>query len=212
MTVWRHIMVAPFGLDDATSWLLFALGVVSSTAAVIVAAGMGELYPGYGELGARRAAADESYREAESSCADRVAALRNAVVEDIRAGIDAMRDLELQANAAADARNRIHVQFTEHLDDLAESHAHLCKRYREVNGAVRSTKAPAYFGRAAKRPALIEAPALPPVAHPPQDTWAEAIGRMEHYAATVQSSFAAEPPRPEAALPPVAAAEEAVTV
>jgi hypothetical protein len=212
MEVWRHVTVAPLGLDAPTSWLLLVLGLGTSAAAVVLAAGMGELYPGYGELGARRAAAEGTYREAESSCSDHLTEVRGAVVEDIRAAIENMRDLESQANAAADARNRLHLQFMEHLDDLAESHAYLCKRYREVNGAVRSSKAPAYFGRAVKRPALIEAPALPPLAHPPQDTWAEAIGRMEHYAATVQSALAAELPRAEAAESAVAEVEEAVTV
>lgn len=193
--LWRHLALGPLVLDDSKSWLLSALGLGLSAISVMVAAGMDDLYPGYGALGRRRAAAMEAYKKEASSCSERLTAVRDAAVEDIRAAIEAMRNLEYQSNVATDARSRFHLQFLEYLDHLAAIHEQLCKRYREVNEAVRSGTVPKYFRRKVQRPALIEPPDLPALAQLPQGAWAQAIARMEHHIATVNNAFATTLPR-----------------
>src|SRR5262249_58262377 len=124
--------------------------------------GMDEIYPGYGAIGRKRAAAEEAYRIEASTCLDELASVQKDAEADLRATVEAVQGREFESNMAAEARNEFHRSFLEYLDQLAAAHDHLCHRYRQINSAVQDGKVPAYFQNEVARPACLVAPTLSP--------------------------------------------------
>ncbi len=197
--LWRHVSLAPLTLASG-SWMLAILGTGSGTVALFVAAGMGELYPGYGAAGRRRAAALAAFKIEDSTCSKQLTVIQRAAIDDLRALREAMRSRESESSTAAAAREHFHGEFVAHLDRMAAAHTQLCRCYREINVAVRGADVPRYFGLDVERPACLADPGLP---HRPKtrDTWHEANERLQQYERLIASLFAQAPL--SQAVPPV---------
>jgi hypothetical protein len=192
--LWNHLSIGPFAVDASLSWLLATLGLAWSTMAALAAVGLDDVYPGYGAIGRRQAAAHEEYRIETAICSEVLADLQKAADADLRATMEAVQGREQESTTAAAARTQFYLEYLEVLDQLASAYDQLCSRYREINSAVRDGKVPAYFKREVKRPKYLADPGLPPQPQPPVD-WNHSIERLQHHAKLVASLIAEARPR-----------------
>jgi hypothetical protein len=155
---------------------------------------MDDLVPGYGAMGRKRATALEEYRMETVACSEVLAELQKTADADLRATMEAVQGRERESIAAVAARAQFHREYLEFLDRLASAHEHLCRRYREINTAVRDGMVPSYFGRDVVRPQCLGDPGLPPPPRP-CDQWNRPIERLQHHANLVASLLAEARPR-----------------
>jgi hypothetical protein len=187
--LWRHASHGLFALDSPVSILPAVLGIGWSALATFVAAGMGEIYPGSGAVGRRRATAQAAYRLEASGCSARLAVIQRTAEADLRATIEAVQGRERESNLTVEARSRFHREFLDYLDQLAAVHGQLCGRYRQINSAVQKGQVPRYFQHEVERPECLAALELPPPPRPRQE-WNLAVEFLEHQAQRVAALFA----------------------
>jgi hypothetical protein len=197
--LWRHVSRGLFALESPASILTVGLGFACSIVATFVAAEMGEVVPGYGAVGRRRAAARAAYRQEASACSERLALIQRTAEADLRATIEAVRGRERECNLAVEVRSRFHREFLDYLDQLAAAHGQLCRRYREINSAIQKGNVPDYFRLEVERPECLAAPELPPPPRP-RDEWNDAVEYLEHQVRRVAALFA--PPQTPTAEEP----------
>jgi hypothetical protein len=184
----RRLTVAPFALDATRSWLVAALGCGMSLAAVRVAAGLEDVYPRYGALGRRLVAVIEAHEGEKESCARALAGMRNTTLADLEAPIEVLRERELEAHEAAEARAALHRSWVEYLDHVGRVHAGLCKRYRDINRVVRQVDPPASFDRDVPRPRFLHPPELEAAPGAPGDGWVEVLQWLENQRESLAAS------------------------
>ena len=200
----RRLTHSPFVLEHSESWLPAVLGLALSAIAAIDVAGMDDLHPGYGALGRRRAAALGAYRAEAASHVANLTSVRDAVVEELNAVIEAIRHLEQESYLATKARRRLHREFVAHLDNLAIIHEQLCLRYRDINEHVRKSSVPSYFRQSVQRPDSLEPPDLQELTPVPPEAWAQAVERMEQFIRTANSVASEALPRYQTVEEPTA--------
>lgn len=135
----------PFGLDTAESILLFAVGVLFAIIAAIDGYRFDDKYPGYGRISRRLDKASEEYLEEKQQIKTYLADLRDETVnslDDVRDGVLQKQDELLDLSSLADT---IRTRCQMHLALLERSCNVVLARYRQTNGAVRSTAVPKHF-------------------------------------------------------------------
>jgi hypothetical protein len=192
MGLWRHVTLAPLGVEAAGSWLLALLGIAWSAAATCVAVGLDDIHPGYGAVGKQRGLALEAYSDEVAACSQHLAELQKSAEADLQATVEAVHSREYQASAAAAARSEFHGELSQYFAELASAQAHLVRRYREINAAVQNGAVPLYFLLDVEPPACLADPGLatPPR---PENGWDETIARLQQRAASVASMLAEAP-------------------
>lgn len=188
-----RLWTAPLFLPaDAQSLLLVALGVFLSLVSLIDAAGMDDLYPGYGALGKRRADAVSAYADQKAQCLAGLTQRRDSVIKDMSNIIDLIRTAEFELRLAVEGRSRLHENYRAYLRHLSDSYIRLLQRYREADIRARSLPPPARFLR---RPVPPDFLAEPPRLEQPnhgKDERANVIERMKHFIKAVNQQFEAE--------------------
>jgi vacuolar-type H+-ATPase subunit H len=142
-----RFLSSPLGVGDFDSWLIFVIGIVAATFALIKGYTDDDRYPGYGDI-ARR------YKRAEASYSESVKSAKTSSLKIIDAA-------HLEARGVVEEiRLRIHefehsIQQTEAYQREFESAVQYClrtvnallKHFRQNNSKVRTVPAPAYFSQ-----------------------------------------------------------------
>lgn len=135
----------PFGLTTAESFLLLVVGILFAIIAAIDGYRFDDRYPGYGRISRRLEKASEEYLDEKQQIKAYLSDLRDETVNSL----DEVRDVVIQkqdevldlSSLAETIRSRCQM----HLALLERSCNVVIARYRQLNGAVRSTPHPAYF-------------------------------------------------------------------
>jgi len=189
--LWAHIVAQPFGLADAKSWMLAVLGVGLSLGTMISAAGLDDVYWGYGEVGRRRARTAARYAREQETGLIAIQERRDDATEDMRQIIHELRQREYDRQLAVNGRVRLHREFCTYVDHLAVSYERLIVRYREQNrGARGSCQPPEFFKTRPARPAFLHAHELEQLPGSDDQARVVAVDRMEHFIQAVNAEFA----------------------
>lgn len=132
----------PLGLTDIKSWLFFGIGMLFAVIAFIDGVKLGDPYPGYGDVAARREEAHRAYIDRKSDLV--------AVLEDLRDGAigileEAGRDLSTRRaehDAILENRARLLRLFEAHQAHLERAGASLLGYYHEANRQARPDDKP----------------------------------------------------------------------
>ncbi|MFN3076560.1 MAG: hypothetical protein ABT940_06750 [Alphaproteobacteria bacterium] len=137
----------PFSIDNFDAWVLFCIGLMFSTMALIDGYKADDHYPGYGKVHRRYRKALDEYEAAKQS-------LRNAINGAVDDGLknlrrladDARQSCNEYARLVADSR-RLDEDYKTFANDCEEAYKALLTTYREANRKVRATNPPAYFNQ-----------------------------------------------------------------
>jgi hypothetical protein len=187
--VWSRLATAPFVLDDASSWMLAALGTGLSLLAMIDATGMDDLYFGYGSVGRRRVDAISSYADQKARYLAGMAELRDAAISDMIKVIEVMRNSEYEMRLAVEGQARLLDNYRGYLDHLGDCYLRLVQRYREANLRTRSSPAPVRFHTRPERPPYLASPAPSTLSDMRNDARASVVDRMEHFVKAINVQF-----------------------
>lgn len=186
--VWNASLFLP---ADAQSLLLVALGVLLSLVSLIDAAGMDDLYPGYGSVGKRRADAVSDYVDRKSRCLADLTQRKDSAIEDMSRVINLMKNTEFEFRMAIEGRKRLHQNYRAYLSHLSESYVRLLQLYRESNTRARSTQPPARFKRVSIPKDFLSEPPPPvlPDLAGDSNSKKQIIERMQHFIKVVNQQF-----------------------
>lgn len=135
----------PLSLAELKSWILFALGIGFSLAALIDVLSLDDPYPGYGRVDRRLRAVRDHFVETKAFVITSLAEVRD---EAARAITEARRDLGVRRSefeAIADHRQRLIRSFKNHEDHLEQTLNRLLAIYRTAYTAALERKPPERF-------------------------------------------------------------------
>jgi hypothetical protein len=135
----------PLTLAELKSWILFALGIGFSLAALIDVLGLDDPYPGYGRIERRLRALRDLFVETKAFVITSLAEIRDEATQAMN---EARRDLGVRRNefdAIADHRQRLVRLFKNHEDHLDETMNRLFAIYRSAYAAALERKPPGRF-------------------------------------------------------------------
>jgi hypothetical protein len=189
--LWAHIVSHPFSLADAKSWMLCVMGMGLSLGTMISAAGLDDVYWGYGELGRRHARTAQRYAHEQEAGLIAIQQRRDDATEDMRQIIQELRRREYDRQLAVNGRARLHREFCVYVDHLAVSYERLVVRYREQNKCQRgSGEPPEFFKTRPARPAFLHVYELEQLPGSDDQVRVVAVDRMEHFIQAVNAEFA----------------------
>lgn len=134
----QRMTEAPLGLQDAQSWLLFAIGLIFSLIAFFDGWKLDDAYPGYGKMDRLLRKARDQYRDERSDIADELDEIRQNSLADVhRTASDARKQPQEHKRIVLNWRHLCE-DFERHVDDLQEVASTLINEYREANRMARS--------------------------------------------------------------------------
>lgn len=184
-----RLTTAPLILVDTNSLVLVALGVFLSVVSFIDAAGMDDLYPGYGAVGKRRVDAVSAYADYKARCLAGLTQRRDSAIEDMSRVINLMQTAEYELRLAVEGRSRLHDTYRAYLRHLADSYFRLLQRYREANIRARSQPPPARFLKPPAPPDFLVEPPPLELLDLDKNVSAHVIERMEHFIKAINQRF-----------------------
>jgi hypothetical protein len=143
-----RLQVAPLGINDVKSWLLFGIGILCSLIALGDAYLIFDPYPGYGALERRRASAYDAYIRRKNELIVALLEIRDQAIEGLE---EANRDLSIRRNehdVILESRARVVRLFEAHQSHLDRAANALLAVYREANKRSRNTPPPSRFSAA----------------------------------------------------------------
>ncbi len=143
--VWQGLLASPFNLVSLQSWLLLALGLLSSGVAVWKGHSLDDPYPGYGGHERRRALAARTYNQHRVGLVHEAADINEDYSEKAKDAIENLRGASAERDQIQGARARCLADYQLVEADLANAARQLLALYREANLKARTTPAPAYF-------------------------------------------------------------------
>jgi len=181
---------APLDLADPNSWLLGMLGVGLSLVTVIDVIGMDDMYPGFGAVGRRRAAAVRTYTADKASSLRGLEATRDKAVGEMLEVLHAMKNAEYELVLAIDGRSNLHRHLRAFLDHAADTYVRLSQRYREANQRARSDACvPARFKTPPSRPKFLTADPLDVLSELAKDERGLVVQRMDFFIQGVNRKY-----------------------
>lgn len=179
---------------DVQSLLLIGLGILLNLASLIEAAGLDDLYPGYGAIGKRHVDANSAYADHKARCLAGLTQRRNSAIEIMSRIIEEIPKTKYELRLAVEGRSRLHENYRAYLRHLAESYARLLQRYREANVRARSESQPppARFLSRPMMPHFLSDPPKLELAGLDEDISADVIKRMQHFIKAVNQQFEEE--------------------
>lgn len=134
----ERMQSAPFGLQEAESWLLFGMGLLFSLGAFFDGRKFDDAYPGYGET-------DRQHREAASRYADEVRRVtddlnevRQRALDDFRRLVHDSKSQPNEEKTLARQRRTAEKNYTAYLDQLDAVVRALVAEYRDANHQART--------------------------------------------------------------------------
>ncbi len=150
----------PFGVRNYDAWVLFIIGLLFATFALIKGYTSDDPYPGYGKVDRAYKAARDEYDEAKQGLKNEI----NAVIDEKAVELDRLvRHLRRNAQryGALITQSETFLQEFAHYADFAEESANtLLREFRDHNANVRADKPPPYFKNAYS---FEDTKALPPL-------------------------------------------------
>jgi hypothetical protein len=140
-----RLRVAPLGIADVKSWLLFGIGILCSLIALGDAYLIFDPYPGYGALERRRASAYDAYIRRKNELIAALLEIRDEAIEVLE---EANRDLAIRRSehdVILESRARLVRLFEAHQSHLDRAANALLAVYREANKRSRKTPPPSRF-------------------------------------------------------------------
>jgi hypothetical protein len=144
---WSQFIGSTFELGSIYSWLLFVVGIIFSSVAVLKGYGFDDPYPGYGACERRRLAASAAYSERRRDLIEDARAVRDEYADIARDAIEKLRAASSQRQQTLQGRARLLSDYNSIEDNLAEAARQLLMVYREANMAARSTPPPTHFNQ-----------------------------------------------------------------
>lgn len=146
----ERIATATFELNNANSWMLFAVGCLAAGLAAYDAALWNDPHPRYTRYARAQSKAEEEFQWRRQNAIDEITAVADAETERLRdalisAETSSARRPELVSRADALAEDL--KLYGEHLRNVADD---LTTRYREANQRERTTPSPARFDSSAQ--------------------------------------------------------------
>ena len=137
VAVVRRMQQAPFGLQDAESWLLFGLGFLFSVIAFVEGRIFDDVYPGYGRRDRSMRKAREDHLAALEGVSGELDEIREDSLEDVkRIARDARQLPEKRRRITEDCRRWI-AEFDRHAAHLQQVGETLIDEYRAANRIAR---------------------------------------------------------------------------
>lgn len=140
---WPHL----FQFAEFQSWILFSLGVLFATIALIDGFSLYDRYPGYQEATDGRKKAQDKYADMRRTRIQDLLEVRQQyqdTVSDLRADLSKRRT---EHEAIVNHRARQLTLFREHQNQLEKAGEALLRAYRDANIQARTTPAPARFNQ-----------------------------------------------------------------
>ncbi|MEL1249079.1 hypothetical protein [Aurantiacibacter gilvus] len=154
-----------FWFENFYSWSMLIVGMIAAGFVAYEAYGMDDPYPGYGKLGRRHEAREETYSELAAEAREELAEERNDVIKQT----EELRDrvgLEMRVRGRVLAANeQLAYRFEQHHKQLEGLTNYLLKVYQDANRKARSEPAPAYFDQQLE----LDRPKLASIHIPPLD-------------------------------------------
>jgi hypothetical protein len=187
-----RLSAAPLGLADVQSLMLVVLGIGLALVALIDAAGLDDVYPGYGAAGRRRMEAVFAYADESAGCFAGLAERRDEATKDLSNVLEWIKSSELDLRRALEGRTRLSQEYRAYVRELADNYIQLVRRYRDANSRARSTPGPDRFQRPPGSSDLTAAAPQPP---PPEietrTASARLTERMEHFIRAINKEYEA---------------------
>ena len=137
LAVVQRMQEAAFGLEDAESWLLFALGFLFSIIAFLEGRAFDDVYPEYGRRHRTMLRAREEYLDELESIHGEMDEIRESSLDAVkRIAHHARQQPEARRRISGDWRRRI-TEFDEHAAHLQQVGEALIDEYREANRIAR---------------------------------------------------------------------------
>ena len=134
----RRMTEAPFGFQDAQSWLLFLIGILFSLVALADGWKRDDAYPGYGKLDRLERKARDEHLNAKDDAVKELAEIREDALDEIRRiAHDAERRPRERLRVVKDCERLIE-DFDGCFDRLQKDGAALIAEYRAANRKARS--------------------------------------------------------------------------
>ena len=185
---WENFWASPFGIVDALSWLLAAVGFFVFLVSFADGYKKDDIYPGYGKH-------YKKYRNQLNQYHDDV----NQLVDELQS----KRDGEVKRIVARREEMKHNLQKVIRLENdvasLAESYARACglldrdyrelvREYRNINQAARTSPRPVYFSR--EEGLQISKPAVPELHQAPDDEKVrESMQKLAHFSQGLNEEF-----------------------
>lgn len=129
---------APFGLQDAESWLLLLMGIIFSLVALYEGWKRDDAYPGYGKLDRVAQRARDAHLDARNDASEDLAEIREEALDRIkRIAHEAEKRPRERLRVLKDCERWVR-EFDSHVDRLQQGGAALIEEYREANRKARS--------------------------------------------------------------------------
>lgn len=143
-----HLRADPLSIDNLEALLLIAVGVVATVAATLDGFCLADdRYPGYGRQDRRYVAAYRAYEGRKARLRRDIERIAAAAVTVIRERIEMAEDKATKASRMLNEAGLLLQRYEQSAELVARTCHRLLAKYREENRRVRTTLAPAYFGR-----------------------------------------------------------------
>lgn len=149
---------SPFGFESFYSWGMLIIGVAAAVYSAYKGYGMDDPFPGFGKLGRRHEAREQTYADLASEAREELASERDDVIEQTIKIRDELGVQMRTRGRVLAAFQQLLYRFSQHHGQLEGLINYLLKIYQDANREVRMMPAPAYFDRpfALKLPKLAD--------------------------------------------------------
>ena len=138
VAVVQRMQDAPFGLNDAESWLLFGLGFLFSIIAFLEGRAFDDVYPEYGRRDRATRRAREEYLAALESVNGELDEIQEDSLEDVRRIAHKARSQPQERQRIVNDGRRWITEFDQHAAHLQRVGEALIDEYREANRTARA--------------------------------------------------------------------------
>lgn len=141
----QNIINNPLGLQQAESWMLFAIGMLFAFITLVDVFTFSDIYPGYSKRQKKWDEEQEEYKEEFDLLIDELNEIKEDYNENLRQIGDALSSRQKELDTIQSGRNRLSSLYSAHHEQLQRAANSLFSYYYEANRAARTEPVPRRF-------------------------------------------------------------------